>query len=166
MSRAYYIYWYKLDGKDFYLIWFEAEESDGVLVDRKGFVPSFGKISDLQKYAEKFEINVDVEKPILNDLDAVQNWLNESKTEIFDYNPFLNAWNLFADISLSTSANFDKDKESTNKIYDKIFWGCNISAVTPEGESFTPGWTKKELKTIREVLSFGFQMFREKVKYI
>jgi hypothetical protein len=166
MSREYYIYWYKLDGKDFYLIWFEGDESDGVLVDQKGFMPSFAKISDLQNYAEKCEINVDVEKPLLNDLDAVQNWLNESKTEIVYYNPFLNAWNLFADISLSTGANFDKDKELTNKIYNKIFWGCNIPAMTPEGESFTPGWTKKELKTIREVLSFGFQMFREKVKCI
>ena len=79
--------------------------------------------------------------------------------EIKDYNPFLNAWNLFEDISVSTNGSFDKDKKLTKHIYERIFRGCNIPAVTPEGESFTPTWTKKELKIIRDILHSGFNLF-------
>ncbi len=164
MKREYYILWYRLDDEDSYLIWFSTENDDGVFVDRNGFVPSFQNISDLQTCAGNNQIKIKVEEPNLIDLDIVKNWLSETDNKIENYNPFLNAWNLFEDISVSTNGNFDKDKEVTNNLYNRIFWGCNIPAVTPEGESFTPTWTKKELKIIRETLNFGFEMFREKIK--
>ena len=162
MSREYYVYWYRLDNKDAYLIWF-SNEKDGFTVDENGFIPSFTNVKDLQDFASEMKITVDVENPNLIELDSIKDWLNDCG-KIKDYNPFLNAWNLFEDISVSTNGNFDKNKEETNDIYNRIFWGCNIPAMTPEGESFTPTWTKKELKIIRETLNFGFQMFREKIK--
>lgn len=162
MSREYYVYWYHLDAKDSFLIWF-SNDKGGFVVDESGFIPSFENKNDLKNYADEIQIDVDLNNPNLIELDSVKDWLNNGG-EIKDYNPFLNAWNLFEDISVSTNDVFDKDKEITNDIYNRIFWGSNLPAVTPEGESFTPTWTKKELDVIREILSFGFQMFREKVK--
>lgn len=164
MNREYYIYWYRFDNKDGYLIWFSTAESDGFIVDNEGFIPSFENIENLLLLAENLAIKVEVDEPNFFDLDIVQNWLKNSDEKINDYNPFLNAWNLFDDISNSSNGNFDKNRIFSNNIYEKIFWGCNLPAMTPEGESFTPGWTKKELKIIRETLSFGFQMFGEKVR--
>lgn len=164
MERECYICWYRLNQKDAYLIWFSTDESDGVYIDENGIVPSFEDLKNLRNYGEKLGISVDIEKPNLHNLDLVENWLSDNKPEIVDYNPFLEVWNLFDDISISTNGNFDSDRKLTKKIYNKIFWGCNISAVTPEGKSYEPIWTKKELKIIHETLSFGFQMFKEKVR--
>lgn len=164
MNREYYIYWYQLDNKKAYLIWFSTDEKDGFWVGKDPFIPSFTSIENLQNYAKGKQIVVNTENPIFFDLDLIENWLKESSDKIEDYNPFLDAWNLFDDISISTNGDFDKDRTLTNGIYDRVFWGCNIPAMTPEGESFTPTWTKIELKIIRDTLKSGFQMFREKVR--
>ncbi len=163
MKRKYYICWYCLDNKDSYLIWF-SDEKDGVFVDENGFVPSFSGINELQIYSGKNKINIEIENPKLFDLDLIQNWLAENKSEIVDYNTFNNAWNLFDDVSNSTNGSFDTDKKLTQKIYDKIFWSCNLPGITPEGKSYEPIWTRKELKAIHETLNFGIKIFREKVK--
>lgn len=165
MSREYYLYAYRLDDKDAYLIWF-TNEKDGLVADESGFVPSFENVSDLQNYARRRQIGVDTAKPKLVDFDLVRNWLNGNLSEIDDYNVFLDAWNLFEDLSNSVGGDFDQERKSTNNVYHKIFWGCNISAVTPEGEFFTPRWTKKELKVLRRTLNTGFRIFREKVKAV
>lgn len=164
MECEYYILWYQLDSKNSYLIWFSTDEQDGVFVNKRNIVPSFDTIEALRQHAELKEINLKEEEPRLINLDVVQKWLKEKITTIEDYNEFLDAWNLFEDVSKSISADFHKSGNSD--IYERIFWGCNIPVITPEGESFTPTWTEKELEIIRETLSFGLQMFREKVKQI
>ena len=164
MNREYYIYWYRFNAKDSYLIWFSTDDNDGFVVDEKGYIPSFESIEDVLAFAQKHQINVNVDTPKIFDLGFIETWLNTNSDTIEDYNPFLNAWNLFDDVSISTEGNFDKNRTYTNDIYERIFWGCNIPAITPEGESFSPTWTKTELKIIRRTLKFGFQMFREKVK--
>jgi hypothetical protein len=162
MNREYYIYWYQFDYKKAYLIWFSTDDKDGFLVDENGFIPSFENIENLRNYAHSKQIVVNTEDPNFFNLDVIQDWVNKNLNKIEDYNAILNVWNLFDDISFSTNGNFDKIGHYN--IYERIFWGCNIPAMTPEGESFTPTWTKKELKIIRETLKLGFQMFVEKVK--
>jgi hypothetical protein len=164
VEHEYYILWFRLDEKDSYLIWFSMEDSDGVFLDKSKFVPIFRNIQSLQTYCEKHKISIKIDEPLLHNLDLVQKWLTNSDNKIENYNPFLKAWNLFDDIAKSTNGNFDQDKDLTNNIYNKIFWGCNIPVITPEGKSFTPTWTKKELKIIRDKFTRGFQMFRENIK--
>ena len=105
-----------------------------------------------------------IEEPLLHKLDIVQIFLKNEKTKVVECKEFSSAWNLFKDLSNSTNGNFDANKKLTKKIYEKLFWGCNLPTVTPEGKSYEPIWSKKELKIIRETLTLGFQMFREKVK--
>ncbi len=156
------ILWYCLDGKDSYLIWFSTDEDDGVFVGESNLSPSFDNTDALRNFAKSNKIKLKEEEPLLINLDIVKNWLDGTDNLIEDYNPFLNAWNLFEDVSVSINGDFHKNRNYD--IYERIFWGCNISAVTPEGESFTPSWTKKELKSIREIMKTGLKMFVEKVK--
>jgi hypothetical protein len=162
MKREYYICWYRLDGKDSYLIWFSTDEDDGVFVGESNLSPSFDNTAALRNFAKSNKIKLKKEEPLLIDLDIVKNWLKGTENKVKDYNPFLNAWNLFEDISVSTNEDFHKNRNYD--IYERIFWGCNIPAVTPEGESFTPNWTKKELKIIREIMNSGLKIFAEKIK--
>lgn len=163
MDRQYYILWCRLDGSDSYLIWY-TDEKDGVFVERDGFVPSFKDADSLVKYAEQRGLGVDAEGPILLDLDVLRKWLKEKDVELIDPHSFNGAWNLFADVSRSIDGGFDTNQELTQKIYNKLFWGCNLPSVTPEGEQYHPAWTKRELKIMHDVLSSGLQMFRGSVR--
>ncbi|HEX8459452.1 MAG TPA: hypothetical protein VF656_19325 [Pyrinomonadaceae bacterium] len=163
MNPQYYILWYRLNGSDSFLIWY-SDEKDGVFVDADGSVPSFKDAGSLVKYAEARNVSVDAEEPILLDLDVLGKWLEERNVELIDPNSFNGAWNLFADVSRSINGGFDPDQELTQKIYDKLFWGCNLPAVTPEGKQYHPAWTRRELKIMHDVLNSGLRMFRGSVR--
>lgn len=45
-----------------------------------------------------------------------------------------------------------EENTSLNHIYDKIFWGNNLPAITPEGKSYSPVLLPNEIKIIREYL--------------
>ena len=161
MSNEYYNLWFRLNACDAFLIWLEGEP-DGVIVDANGKVPCFPNNEDLLRYAVSLNLTVKTESPLLHNLDIVASWL-ETTDETADCKNFLVAWNLFEDVSHSVSGNFDADRKKTKKIYEKLFWGDETNILTPEGESYTPSWTKQELKIIREVLGEGLSLFREKV---
>ena len=156
--------WFRLDTRDVYLIWFEGEP-DGVIVDADGKVPCFLNNEDLQRYAVSLNLSVKTESSLLHDLDIVASWL-QTKNESIDCKNFLVTWNLFEDISRSVNGNFDADRKKTKDIYNKLFWGDESNILTPEGESYTPTWTKRELKIIREVLGEGLSLFREKTSCV
>ena len=126
----------------------------------------FLKIEDLLRYASSFSLTIKNEEPILHDLNFVASWLETEKVESVDCGNFLAAWNLFDDVSRSVGGNFNADHKLTAKIYDKLFWGNNLPAVTPEGEHYEPTWTKRELKIMREVLSDGLSLFKEKTSCV
>jgi len=164
MSNEYYNLWFRLDTRDAYLIWFEGEPDD-VVVDADGNVPCFLNNEDLLRYAVSLNLLVKTESPLLHDLDFVAAWL-EANDETVNCKNFLVAWNLFEDVSHSVKGNFDTDRKKTQKIYNKLFWGDESNVLTSEGESYTPTWTKRELKIIREVLDEGLSLFREKVSCV
>lgn len=166
MSREYYSLWFRLDNLDSYLIWFEGEnELDGVVVDGNAKVPCFHNNEDLISYAVSSNLSVATDSTILHNIDIVSAWL-ERKNETVDCKNFLEAWNLFEDVSQSVNGNFDINRRLTLNIYEKLFWGNNIPVVTPDGESYDPIWTKREVKIIREVLAVGLSLFREKIIFV
>lgn len=165
MNRQYSNLWYRLDCKDAHLIWF-TDERDGVFVDSDRKVPSFKNTEDLLGYAQSRGLSVDVEDASLLDLDTLAEWLKKENVDSVDCVSFLNAWNLFDDVSRSVNGAFDADRKLTKKIYDKLFWGNNLPSVTPEGKSYHPAWTKRELKLMREVLSSGLSLFRSSVSCV
>jgi hypothetical protein len=163
MGRTYYIFRYRLDGADSYLIWYTNEE-DGVFVDEAGVVPSFKDTDALLKYAGGRGISLVPEEPKLQNLDVLERWLKEGDDGLIAPDSFNDAWNLFADVSRSIGGGFDTDRGLTQKIYEKLFWGCNLPVVTPEGKRYDPVWTERELKVMREVLGSGMEMFRRSVR--
>lgn len=160
MGREYYKLWYRLDGDDGYLIWY-SDEKDGVAVDSGGKVPSFRHAGGLLEYAAAHGLTFVEGDMIPHNLDALAVWLQKQELRRVDCDSLLTAWNLFADVSRSIGGGFDTDPELTVRIYEKIFWGNNLSAVTPAGKCYRPIWTGHELKLMREVLGFGLSLFRE-----
>ncbi len=48
--------------------------------------------------------------------------------------------------------------------YDKLFWGCNLPAVTPPGEWFTPEWREDELAVIRQTFEAGLAQLESELR--
>jgi hypothetical protein len=172
MERSYSTLWFRLDHSDHYLIWFTApaDNADGIETNERGDVPYFRNQTQLHQYmAENGLAPFVVEEPILHDLDALVHWLKLKKMKRarqVDCDELLTAWNLFDDVSRSVDGQFDSDKERTNKIYQKLYWGTNPSVFTPEGCWYVPLWSAEELWIIQEVLSDGLKMFRRVAKRV
>jgi hypothetical protein len=161
MTAEYYILWYRLDALDKYLIWYTNDE-DGVLL-REGKIPVFNGQARLIEFAAANGINVQAEEARLHDLDVIAKWLCCPNGTTVKCSAFNAAWNLFADVSRSVKGEFDQDQKETNKIYEKLFCGLNLPAVTPEGKEYEPIWTKREVELLCEVLTQGLELFRATV---
>lgn len=75
-----------------------------------------------------------------------------------DCRALLDAWNFLDDLTgLHAGADTPHTRLSRAAagVYDKLFWGSNLPAVTPPGERFESSWSPKELAAIREVFESG-----------
>lgn len=165
MTRAYFCLWYRLDDIDAYLIWF-SNDQDGVVVQPDGSVPSFPNESTLCAYTVTYQLPIKEGQPILHNLDVVSRWLHRTLSADIDCDQFLMAWNLFSDISNSIGGEFNADHARTYPVYEKLFWGNNLPALTPAGKQYTPAWTDNEVLLLRETLAVGLALFRSVVKPI
>lgn len=103
------------------------------------------------------------EEPILHNLDRVLKDLSRKKPAQLNCQELLAAWNLLGDVSNSVGGSFDEDKAHAHKIYDKLFWGCNLPAVTPEGKHYVPLWSRGEYSMMRQILGEGLALFRRHI---
>lgn len=167
MDRVHYVVRYRLDHKDRCLIWHSDEtgaEPDGVVVDRAGMIPVFRTPQDLLAYAQaEGLLPVEDNGSGFHNLDAVSRWLKRKRPAQLNCVQFLSAWNLFADIFATISADFDPDKDKTQKIYSKLFWGNNLPAITSAGKHYEPLWSGRESRIIRQVIGDGLSLFRSRV---
>jgi hypothetical protein len=164
MEREYYFCGCRLDEKDYYFIWFSDEE-DRVYLNREGDFVVFNDLKKIVTYAQQQKLPIKDEEPVFYNLDKLEKKLSDKSFKV-DCVEFLNVWNLLDDISRSVEGNFNSDRNATYKIYEKLFWGNNLPAVTPKGKYYEPIWRKRELEIIREVLSRGIGIFRDNLKFI
>ena len=163
MKREYYFCGCRLDEKDWYFIWFSDEE-DGLYLNAENKIAAFNDLESLARYAEKRNLLITDSELFFNNLEALEKTLGGKKFAV-DCVEFLNAWNLFGDVSVSVNGDFNSDHKITYNIYEKLFWGNNLPAVTPEGEWYEPVWSVKELEIMRKVLLSGIALLRDNLNY-
>jgi hypothetical protein len=163
VEKQFFRLWYRLDNADKYIIWI-LDEMDEVFT-QSGIIPFFSSQVELLSFANEHQFQIVEEDSILHNLDQIQSWLQNTDGEI-DCRAFLSAWNLFTDVTYSLKCEFignQKDKVR-NKIYDKLFFGCNLPAITPEGQHYQPEWTQKEKNKLVEIMQEGLKIVRENFK--
>ncbi|MEC4812938.1 MAG: hypothetical protein SAK29_06645 [Scytonema sp. PMC 1069.18] len=168
MTRKHFTLWYRLDQVNGYLIWY-TNDVDGVVVDKDtGQIPIFKNTIQLRIYAENSGLQLEDGDIIIHDLDIVKSWLEKPTKKKVDCVYLLTAWNLFTDVAASVGdSTFDCDRQKTNKIYDKLFWGNNLPnhpATSPPSKGYEPVWTAGEIKILGEVLKYGLFMFRQSIQ--
>jgi hypothetical protein len=114
-DRDHHITWYRLDGRDGYLISFMGEP-DGCVVDSDGKIPSFQNQKSAILFAASLEISIVEKELLLDDLDLAQTWVNNKRLRAVDCDNLLTVWNFLNDVSVSVNGNFDSKKKRTKKI--------------------------------------------------
>lgn len=161
--RSHFAVRYRLDGSERYFIWY-TDDQDGVLLADAGRLATFSTLSAVEQFLSLRDLALEPEQSDIYDFDQLDSWVAQPKAETIDCVVMLNVWNLLTDILRSLSLPMRGAKESLD-IYDKLFWGSNIPAVTPEGRKFIPNWSAGEIEAIARIFSSGLTNVREAAGY-
>ena len=158
---------YRLHAEERYLLWI-SNEHDSVEVDADGFVPSFRDLTILGQYTDMNHLDIENGEPVLHDLEWIATWRTAPVASV-DCVKALNAWNLFGDVAMSIPSRGIAFRNLSNSqvlrpIYDKLFRGNNLPAMTPKGKRYDPEWSQDELRSLAEVMTAGLELFASCVR--
>lgn len=138
--------------------WFLLRSGNGVVLDDKFKLQVF----DSPDAAREFALRVgrpfhqfDYYKSEPPDYDFVPlvDWLRNPLPETVNCHVFNMAWNLLNDICETIPWLTEPfRKYPYDVVYDKLFWGLNLPAVTPEGKHWTPVWRHSQVTLLRRVM--------------
>lgn len=156
--REYYPINIIINTKSHYCLWFSHDLTsnddntinDGLITELCK-VKTFSAKEDLIAYTKNAGLKY-IDQEAIYDFDQAIKWLQSKKAINCVY--FLDLWNMVGDIANSLNINFigNKRTKHISKIYDKLFWGCNLPAITPEGKEYIPIWTKKEIGIFTKII--------------
>lgn len=147
------------DGISFFLIWYEDVDDKERVYTSGGKVIIFPSEEKARQKAEK--LGITVTGTCLYDIEHLFYWIGTHSKEI-DCEFLIDFWNLFSDIAYSVGKELEPVKtRRINRCYNKLFWGLNLPAVTPENCEYEPVFTKRERKLIREIMRTGLEIFEK-----
>lgn len=149
------------DGSEF-LIWYEDENNEDRVYTSGGKVVVFWSKEKAHRKAD--ELNINITDTCLYDVERLIYWFTTHQKEM-DCDFLIDFWNMFSDIAYSVGKELEPVKTRRSKrCYDKLFWGLNLPAVTPENCEYEPVFTKKERKFIREIMRTGLEIFEKNLQ--
>lgn len=154
-QKNYWLVKFKILQKEYYTFWYE-DDIDGFLLDQNGLLKSYPTKEEAVYFAkaEGFCLNT---KAVLCISSGI---LRNIKKRKIRCNLFLNHWNTLSDVAHSIHCQFigdDRENETVQHIYEKLFYGCNVLVKKGE-EHYRPVWSKKERRWIAKVMKDGFRI--------
>lgn len=142
-----------------FLIWYEDENMKDRVYTSNGKVIAFPSEEQARKKAEKLGFETD--ETVFYNVERLFYWI-ETHSKEMDCDFLIDFWNLFSDIAHSVGKKLEPVKtKRSNRCYNKLFWGLNLPAVTPEDCEYEPVFTKRERKLIREIMRTGLEIFEK-----
>jgi hypothetical protein len=111
------------------------------------------------------------EPPTQYDFDLF--WRRLSQVNVYRYSNslicryLLDGWNYLEDFTLPIGVDLmvlqsAQSKSFTDQVYQKLFWGSNLPAFTPDGRAYHPIWSALELHAARQYLRTIWAKLRNK----
>lgn len=142
-----------------FFIWYEDENDKNLVYTSDGKVIVFSSEEKARRKAEK--LNIKCEDTCFYDAERLIYWFTTHQKET-DCNFLIDFWNIFSDIAYSVGKELEPVRtRRSDRCYNKLFWGLNLPAVTPEGCEYEPIFTKRERKLIREIMRTGLEIFEK-----
>jgi hypothetical protein len=95
---------------------------------------------------------------------ALRNLKTDRASSTITCTILLEGWNFIEDMGRTFGLKKDLKRLHSrllNKAYDKLFYGCNLPAVTPGDKSYSPLWSHEEILSMRAELSEIWRTFRK-----
>ncbi len=163
LESIYATYPILLDDRIVYAIWFDGDYS-GFNLTQSGEIAAFPSEAAAREFAIVLAKGLPIETTDLLNLDVCKKWMAKPSARSVNCSAFLRAYDAASDYRNSIArANLDLGDKSHLRVLDKLFWGCNLPAVTPKGKSYIPIWTKKEVKELRTMLEECIAVFEAKL---
>jgi hypothetical protein len=165
-DRLHYLCRVRLNGAVVFVAWYSGER-DGFARDDAGRLRAACTPEALTATAGMRDVLLESHAPADYDFDGIRAWCAAPAGEGIDCAAFLNAWNFFDDLAgLSDGAEtaYTQLSREAAACYDKLFWGCNLPAVTPPGERFEPEWRADELAEVHLVLEAGLDLLESELR--
>ncbi len=158
MERKYCRCDLQINNRILHTIWYDNDYS-GFHLTESGSIAAFDSIAELDKYAA--EMNVQLKKSSRTyNFDAIAKWLKDPKGKTVLCSEFLDLYNLAGDFRNSLAErNLDVEDKSYPNLLVKLFWGCNLTAVTPPCKKFKPVWSKAEVRELRRAMRESLLVF-------
>ena len=142
-----------------FLIWYEDENNENRVYTSGGKVIFF--LSEEKARRKANELNINITDTCFYDVERLIYWFEMHQKEM-DCEFLIDFWNMFSDIAYSVGKELEPIKtRRINRCYNKLFWGLNLPAVTPEDCEYEPIFTKRERKLIREIMRTGLEIFEK-----
>jgi len=165
-ERLHYLCRVRFDGIVIFVVWHSVER-DGFVRDEAGRLRAACTPEALTGIAGARNVVPVNSEPIEYDFDRIRAWCAAPDVAGVDHAAFLDAWNFLNDLAgLHDGADtpYTRLSRGAAECCDKLFWGCNLPAVTPPGERFEPAWQADELIAIRRVLEAGLELFESELR--
>jgi hypothetical protein len=162
-SMEYYPFLFVVDKKEYYCIWY-SDDKDGFFTENNQI-----KVFDTEKmlfdYAKENKIQFMENRITSFSIDYTKSWLTR-KNPMIDSIYFLNFWNHISDLANSVGETFygDLREEVIDMVYNKLFWGNNLPAVTPKGKKYKPIWNGEQRKILVGIAKDGIRIINSYVK--
>lgn len=157
--REYYPIKINMNEAIHYMIWY-TDEVDGFITELSKPL-LFSSPEKLKLYAKNKGLQLE-EDLASYDFGAIIKWIENPDT-LPDCELILDSWNFFSDLSKSTGNPFkgNFDLGNTVDVYNKLFYGSNLSAIEKNGETYTSECDEKELLRLKIVLTDGLELMSQ-----
>ncbi len=161
MVRKYFLHPILINGEVVTAVWFDNDYSGFHLTPTKT-IPAFRSAAEATALAMELGAKMPIDSIELLDVDTCAAWIAKPVARGVNCSDFLYLYNAAGDFRNSlANANLDLGDKTHLKITEKLFWGCNLPSMTPPGKSWTPVWTKKELKELRIMMRESVNIFQK-----
>lgn len=161
---TYYLCRVRIREQDRWGIWF-TNERDGLVV-RDSKIPLFAAEAEVRAFALAQGLTLDPETPSLFDFDRALGWLPTARSGAVVCPVFLDVFNLCTDAVNSVGQRASWERPEFNRIYLKLFYGCNLPSITPPGKRYVPFWRREELRRLRKSLRLAIDQFLANVEFV
>lgn len=155
-KTPYFVSGISFRGNTRFYLWCEGDKKDSFLCMGSNLL-SFNSAEDALQYGKDNDLRVVNE----NDKYVIRRIFVPGNGMDCEY--FLSMWNYASDICNSVEKRFwgDNKNKMITKVYDKVFWGSNLPAVTPDNESYTPYFNWAERLILKVLYRSFMRIFKE-----
>ena len=165
-EQRHYFCEFRFDHRRLYVVWY-SNEQDGLVRLKDGRIAAFADEPQVHEFSRASGMSLMPDPPQVYDFDMIAAWCDHPTSEKIDPAAFLNAWNMLEDAQSFKSnvvSLYKITSRRADEIYDKLFFGNNMPAVTPDGVSYEPIWSQDEIEVLSRIYRFGLAELRASIQ--